>query len=147
VKRDGTVLTAFGRWLWKKRISDAQFAEMLAKHLRLETFSKRTVEKWRYGKRIPGGVNMRAVKELTGVSADSFFDKPVQPSRDGADARLFSEAIAALKDLVARASELGAAIGRAEAVIAKSEAPLTAAAAKRTNKTHGAMKGHDEDPD
>jgi hypothetical protein len=115
--------------------------------LRTGDFSQRTVEKWRYGKRIPGGVNMRAVKELTGVSADSFFDKPVQPSRNGADAMLFSEAIAALKELVARASELGAAIQGAEAVIAKAEAPLAVSAAKRINKTPGAMKGYNEDPD
>jgi len=125
VKQDGTVLTAFGRWLWKNRISDAQFAEMMAKHLRLETFSKRTVEKWRYGKRTPHGENMKAVKALTGVTADSFFEEPIQPSRNGADPKLFSEAIAALRELVSRASELSAAIQRAEAVIAKAEAPIT----------------------
>ena len=43
MKRDETVLTTFGRHLWENRISDAQFAEMMAKHLRLKTFSKRTV--------------------------------------------------------------------------------------------------------
>jgi hypothetical protein len=126
VKRDETVLTVFGRHLWENRISDAQFAEMMAKHLRLETFSKRTVEKWRYGKRIPHGENMKAVRALTGVTADSFFEEPIQPPRNGADAKLCSEAIAALRELVSRASELSAAIERAEAVIAKSEAPIAA---------------------
>jgi hypothetical protein len=124
VKRDDTVLTAFGRWLWKNRISDAKFAEMMAHHLEIDSFSQRTVEKWRYGKRIPSSVNMKVIKTLTGVSADSFFDEPMQRSRSGVDARLFSEAIAALRDLVSRASELSAAIERAEAVIAKAEAGI-----------------------
>src|SRR5665213_3009173 len=131
VEHDGTALTAFGWWLWKNRISDAQFAEMMAKHLRLETFSKRTVEKWRYGKRIPHGENMKAVKALTGVTADSFFDVPIQPSRNVADARLLAEAIAVLRELVSRANELSAAIEWAEAVIARAEAPIAIAAAKR----------------
>jgi hypothetical protein len=124
VKRDGTVLTAFGRWLWKNRVSDAKFANMMAQHLGMDGFSQRTVEKWRYGKRIPGSVNMKAIKALTGISADSFFEKPTQPSQKGTDARLFSEAIAALRELVSRASELSAAIERAETVIAKAEAPI-----------------------
>ena len=97
---------------------------MMAQHLKIGSFSQRTVEKWRYGKRIPDSVNMKAIKALTGVSADSFFEKPTQPSRKGADARLFSEAIAALRELVSRASELSAAIERAEAVIAEAEAPI-----------------------
>jgi hypothetical protein len=123
VKRDDTVLTAFGRWLWKNRISDAKFAEMMAQRLEIADFSQRTVEKWRYGKRIPGSINMRVIKALTGLSADSFFDEPMQRSR-GADPKLFSEAIAALRELVSRASELRAAIERAEAVIVKSDASI-----------------------
>jgi hypothetical protein len=125
VTQDATNLTAFGRWLWKNRISDAKFANMMAQHLEIGSFSQRTVEKWRYGKRVPDSLNMKAIKALTGVSADSFFEKPTQPSLKGADARLFSEAIAALREVVSRASELSAAIERAEAVIAKAEA-LTA---------------------
>ena len=146
MEHDGTALTAFGWWLWKNRISDAQFAEMMAKHLRLETFSKRTVEKWRYGKRTPHSENMKAVKALTGVTADSFLEESIQPSRNGADGKLCSEAIAALKELVSRASELSAAIERAEAVIAKADAPIAVATAKRLDGTPGAMKGHTEDP-
>lgn len=79
MKRPDTVLTAFGQWLWENRISDAKFAVMLANHLKLESFSKRTVEKWRYGKRVPNSVNMRAIKELTGVSPDTFFEEPNAP--------------------------------------------------------------------
>lgn len=75
-QRPETILTAFGLWLWKNRISDAKFALMMAKYLGIESFSKRTVEKWRYGKRIPNGINMKAVKELTGISADTFFEEP-----------------------------------------------------------------------
>lgn len=85
MKRPETILTAFGLWLWKNRISDAKFALMMAKYLNVPTFSKRTVEKWRYGKRVPHGINMKAIKELTGVSADSFFDEP--EGRDAADDR------------------------------------------------------------
>lgn len=76
MKREGTVLTEFGRYLWDNRISDAKFAKLMANHLNLETFSKRTVEKWRYGKRIPSSTNMKAIKELTGVSSDSFYEEP-----------------------------------------------------------------------
>lgn len=135
MKRDDTVLTAFGRWLWKNRISNAKFAEMMAQHLEIRDFSQRTVEKWRYAIRVPNSVNMKAIKALTGITADSFFEKPTQPSRKGADARLLSEAIAALRELVSRASELSAAIERAEAVVAKAEAPIAAVAAKRIGTT------------
>jgi hypothetical protein len=76
VKQKETVLTAFGQYLWKNRISDAKFAVMLANHLKLDAFSKRTVEKWRYGKRVPNSVNMKAIKDLTGVSPDTFFEDP-----------------------------------------------------------------------
>jgi hypothetical protein len=76
VKDKETVLTAFGQYLWKNRISDAKFAVMLANHLKIDTFSKRTVEKWRYGSRVPNSINMKAIKELTGVSPATFFDEP-----------------------------------------------------------------------
>lgn len=124
MERDGTTLTAFGQWLWEHRISDAKFAAMLAKHLRLETFSPRTIEKWRYGKRKPNSVNMQAIRAITGVSADSFYDEPARPSLKGSDAWLLSEALAALRGLVSRASEFRAAIERAEAVIAKAKDPI-----------------------
>jgi hypothetical protein len=70
-------------------------------------------------------------------------DKEVQSSRSGADAKLLSEAVAALRELVSRSreandrsfddghsvdawksDELGAAIERAETVIAKAEAAI-----------------------
>lgn len=124
MEQDERVLTAFGWWLWKNRISNAKFANMMAQHLEIASFSQRTVEKWRYGNRIPDSVNMKAIKALTGVSADSFFEKPTRPSLKGTDGRLFSEAIAALRELVSCASELSTAIERAQAVIAKAEAPI-----------------------
>jgi hypothetical protein len=70
-------------------------------------------------------------------------DKEVQSSRNGADAKLLSEAVAALRELVSRSreandrsfddghsveawksDELSVAIKRAEAVIAKAEAAI-----------------------
>ena len=91
MKETGTVLTVFGKYLWDNRISDAKFAAMFSKHLKEqgllagdEEFSKRTVEKWRYGKRVPNSVNMKAIKELTGVDPNSWFEEPnAQNDRSG----------------------------------------------------------------
>lgn len=76
MRRPGTEMSAFGVWLWDRRISDRAFAEMMRDELQLEKFSQRTVEKWRYGKRIPRGKNMIAIKKLTGITADSFLEEP-----------------------------------------------------------------------
>lgn len=76
MKRSEAKLSRFGIWLWKNRISDTGFAAMMATHLKVDTFSKRTVEQWRYGKRIPRGKYMKAIKEMTGITADSFLEEP-----------------------------------------------------------------------
>lgn len=76
MKRSKAKLSLFGIWLWKNRISDAGFASMMATHLNLKTFSKRTVAQWRYGQRVPRGKNMKAIRDLTGISADSFLEPP-----------------------------------------------------------------------
>lgn len=76
MRRPGTAMSEFGEYLWDHRISDRQFAEKMAKELKLDTFSHRTVEKWRYGKRIPNSHHMRVIKALTGISADSFLEGP-----------------------------------------------------------------------
>jgi len=62
--------TPLGVYLYSNRISSEQFAEMMAKELKLQAFSARTVEKWRSGERIPNSKNMRAIKTLTGITAD-----------------------------------------------------------------------------
>lgn len=76
MKKSESKMSLFGIWLWKNRISDAGFATMMANHLKIDTFSKRTVEKWRYGHRIPNSHHMKAIKALTGISADSFLEPP-----------------------------------------------------------------------
>lgn len=69
-----TELSALGRYLWERRISDRDFAKMMATHLNVKRFSARTVEKWRYGLRVPQAGNMRAIKELTGITADQMLE-------------------------------------------------------------------------
>lgn len=68
-------LSALGRWLWDHRVSDRDFADMMAKELGVKEFSARTVEKWRYGLRYPSGKNMIAIKALTGVTADQMLKR------------------------------------------------------------------------
>lgn len=82
MKQKETILTAFGQYLWDKRISNTKFAVMMTNYLNEkgllsegEKFSARTVEKWRYGNRIPNSINMKAIKELTGVKPDSWFQE------------------------------------------------------------------------
>jgi transcriptional regulator with XRE-family HTH domain len=85
MKRSESKLSLFGIYLWNNRISDAGFATMMANHLKVPKFSRRTVEQWRYGKRIPRGKNLKAIKELTGISADSFLEPPKKETEpDGA---------------------------------------------------------------
>lgn len=63
-------LSPLGKWLWEQRISDREFAVMMAAELGVSRFSTSTVENWRYGRRNPYGENMRAIKALTGITAD-----------------------------------------------------------------------------
>lgn len=62
--------TPLGVYLYERRISSEQFAVMMANELNLKKFSYRTVEKWRTGERVPNSRNMRAIKALTGITAD-----------------------------------------------------------------------------
>lgn len=67
-------LSPFGKWLWENRISDRDFADMMAAELGVPKFAASTVENWRYGTRTPSGRNMRAIKALTGITADQMLE-------------------------------------------------------------------------
>jgi len=57
------------------RYSNRQFAERMAEQLGIDSFSERTVEKWRYGA-IPHPKSIAAIKAITEgeITADSFMD-------------------------------------------------------------------------
>lgn len=63
-------VTPFNAYLLTRRISTQKFSEMLAKHLEINSFSSRTVEKWRTGERVPNAKNRQAIKALTGLTSD-----------------------------------------------------------------------------
>lgn len=62
--------TPLGVYLYSQGISSERFAEMMAKELNLKSFSTNTIDKWRSGDRTPNSINMRAIKALTGITAD-----------------------------------------------------------------------------
>lgn len=68
--------TPLGVYLYANGISSEQFAGMMANHLRLNTFSVDTVNKWRSGERVPNSKNMRAIRALTNITADQMLGEP-----------------------------------------------------------------------
>lgn len=68
--------TPLGVYLYTNRISSEQFAGMMAKELKVESFSTNTIDKWRSGERVPNSRNMRAIKALTGITADQMLGDP-----------------------------------------------------------------------
>lgn len=62
--------TPLGVYLYRNGISSEKFAESMAKELNLPSFSVNTIDKWRSGDRVPNSKNMRAIKSLTGITAD-----------------------------------------------------------------------------
>ena len=75
MKRPRGALTPLGLYLFTNRISSKEFAEMMGKQLGIKDFSPRTIEKWRtVSKSVPTGKNMRAIKALTGITADQMVE-------------------------------------------------------------------------
>lgn len=62
--------TALAIWMWDHRVSNRDLADMMAKELKVERFSPRTVEKWRYGKRVPVAKNALALRNITGIELE-----------------------------------------------------------------------------
>ena len=62
--------TALRDYLLTRRITSEAFAESLAKELNVKTFSTHTIDKWRDGTRTPSAKNLRAIKAITGLTAD-----------------------------------------------------------------------------
>lgn len=58
--------TKFAVWLRENRYTDPAFAKEMAKELKLETFSHRTIEKWRLGLAMPRPASVKAIKAITG---------------------------------------------------------------------------------
>lgn len=63
-------LSPLGKYLYENRISDNDFAGLMKLHLAVQKFSSSTVENWRYGRGMPRGENLIAVKAITGMTAD-----------------------------------------------------------------------------
>jgi hypothetical protein len=66
--------TPLGIYLYTHGISSERFARMMADALEMETFPVSTVDKWRTGDRMPNSINMRAIKDLTGITADQMLE-------------------------------------------------------------------------
>ena len=68
--------TKFAVWLKENRYTDPLFAREMAKELKLEKFSHRTIEKWRLGLAIPRPASIKAIKAITGgaITMETFVE-------------------------------------------------------------------------
>lgn len=67
-------VTPLGIWMWNRRVSNPEFAKLVAEELGIPAFSASTVEKWRYGHRFPAAKHLDAIKKLTGITADQMLE-------------------------------------------------------------------------